>query len=124
MRLARLAPLLLLACGAAAAAPDGATLARAARAQVGVTLAYDPAYTRIPYPNGDLPRDRGVCTDVVVRAFREAGIDLQDARARGHARALRRVSRANGGCRSRTRTSTTGACQPAALVRAQHRRCR
>jgi uncharacterized protein YijF (DUF1287 family) len=77
MRLARLAPLLLLACGAAAAAPDGATLARAARAQVGVTLAYDPAYTRIPYPNGDLPRDRGVCTDVVVRAFREAGIDLQ-----------------------------------------------
>ena len=50
---------------------------RAARAQVGVTVAYDPGYTRIPYPGGDVPRERGVCTDVVVRAFRAVGIDLQ-----------------------------------------------
>jgi uncharacterized protein len=78
MRVARLvASLLLFACAAAAAAPDGGALARAARGQVGVTTAYDPAYARIAYPNGDVPRDRGVCTDVVVRAFRGVGVDLQ-----------------------------------------------
>lgn len=40
---------------------------------------YDPAYFRIPYPNGDVPSDRGVCTDVVIRAYRKMGIDLQKA---------------------------------------------
>lgn len=54
-------------------------LVRAARAQIGVTRHYDPAYVRIPYPGGDVPRDRGVCTDVVVRALRTQGIDLQRA---------------------------------------------
>ena len=48
-----------------------------ARAQVGVTLIYDPKYVRIKYPMGDIPKVRGVCTDVVVRAFRGIGIDLQ-----------------------------------------------
>lgn len=38
---------------------------------------YDPAYFRIGYPNGDVPADRGVCTDVVVRGYRKLGIDLQ-----------------------------------------------
>lgn len=38
---------------------------------------YDPAYFRIGYPNGDVPADRGVCTDVVIRAYRKLGIDLQ-----------------------------------------------
>lgn len=38
---------------------------------------YDPSYFRIPYPNGDVPADRGVCTDVVIRAYRKLGIDLQ-----------------------------------------------
>jgi len=38
---------------------------------------YDPAYYRIPYPEGDVPADRGVCTDVVIRAYRKLGIDLQ-----------------------------------------------
>lgn len=38
---------------------------------------YDPAYFSIPYPNGDVPPDRGVCTDVVIRAYRKLGIDLQ-----------------------------------------------
>lgn len=53
-------------------------LITAARAQIGVTLAYDPAYTRIPFPNGDVARNRGVCTDVVIRAYRDAhGYDLQ-----------------------------------------------
>ena len=53
------------------------TLARAAAQQVGVTLLYDPAYARLRYPNGDLPVTRGVCADVVVRAFRKIGVDLQ-----------------------------------------------
>lgn len=39
---------------------------------------YDPAYVRIAYPLGDVPRDRGVCTDVIVRAYRKMGIDLQE----------------------------------------------
>lgn len=48
-----------------------------ARRQVGVTLIYDGRYQRIEYPCGDVPIERGVCTDVVVRAFRHAGFDLQ-----------------------------------------------
>jgi uncharacterized protein len=53
-------------------------LIRAARAQIGVTLRYDPAYTTLTFPGGDVPRDKGVCTDVVIRAYRDAlGVDLQ-----------------------------------------------
>jgi uncharacterized protein YijF (DUF1287 family) len=48
-----------------------------AKRQVGVTRSYDPAYRRIAYPNGDVPRETGVCTDVVIRAYRHAGVDLQ-----------------------------------------------
>lgn len=40
-------------------------------------VVYDPVYYRIPYPNGDVPKGRGVCTDVVIRAYRKLGIDLQ-----------------------------------------------
>jgi uncharacterized protein YijF (DUF1287 family) len=40
---------------------------------------YDPAYVRLPYPMGDVPDDRGVCADTIVRAFRHAGVDLQQA---------------------------------------------
>lgn len=42
-----------------------------------VKVRYDPTYYSIPYPGGDVPADRGVCTDVVVRAYRKLGIDLQ-----------------------------------------------
>ena len=49
----------------------------AARRQVGVTLHYDPAYVVLAYPGGDVPLARGVCTDVVIRAFRAVGFDLQ-----------------------------------------------
>jgi uncharacterized protein len=49
----------------------------AARAQIGVTTTYDPAYVRLAYPGGDVPQDRGVCTDVVIRALRTQGLDLQ-----------------------------------------------
>lgn len=38
---------------------------------------YVPDYVRIPYPNGDVPSNTGVCTDVVIRAYRKLGIDLQ-----------------------------------------------
>ncbi len=40
-------------------------------------VVYDPAYFKISYPNGDVPADKGVCTDVVIRAYRKLGIDLQ-----------------------------------------------
>jgi len=45
--------------------------------QTNLTKSYDPAYVVIPYPNGDVPIEKGVCTDVVIRAFRRAGVDLQ-----------------------------------------------
>jgi len=40
-------------------------------------VSYDPGYYSIDYPNGDIPADRGVCTDVIIRAYRKLGIDLQ-----------------------------------------------
>ncbi len=40
-------------------------------------VVYDPAYFSIPYPGGDVPAGKGVCTDVVIRAYRKLGIDLQ-----------------------------------------------
>lgn len=63
----------------AAAVPAAPPLVVAARRQIGVTLLYDPAYVEIPYPGGDVPAERGVCTDVVVRALRSGGVDLQQA---------------------------------------------
>jgi uncharacterized protein YijF (DUF1287 family) len=38
---------------------------------------YDPSYFKIQYPNGDVPADKGVCTDVIVRSYRKLGVDLQ-----------------------------------------------
>jgi uncharacterized protein YijF (DUF1287 family) len=56
----------------------GQRLADAARTQVGVTLTYDPAWTHLAYPNGDVPRSTGVCADVVIRAARDGlHLDLQ-----------------------------------------------
>lgn len=40
-------------------------------------VTYDPSYFSIKYPNGDIPPDKGVCTDVIIRAYRKLGIDLQ-----------------------------------------------
>lgn len=48
-----------------------------ARAQIGVTRYYDSAYSKIDYPMGDVPLIKGVCTDVVIRALRSQGRDLQ-----------------------------------------------
>lgn len=51
----------------------------AAVEQTRYTVRYDPTYRKIPYPGGDVPLDRGVCSDVIVRAFRKVGVDLQKA---------------------------------------------
>jgi uncharacterized protein YijF (DUF1287 family) len=40
-------------------------------------VVYDPTYTAIKYPKGDVPKNKGVCTDVIIRAYRKLGIDLQ-----------------------------------------------
>lgn len=53
------------------------TIARAAEEQVGITVRYVAAYERLGYPGGDVPMERGVCSDVIVRAFRKIGVDLQ-----------------------------------------------
>ena len=50
---------------------------QAAKKQIGVTTIYDPSYVKLKFPNGDITQKRGVCTDVVVRALRKVGIDLQ-----------------------------------------------
>jgi len=61
-----------------ARADAGPSLVAAARAQIGVTTIYDPAYAQLAYPMGDVPRERGVCCDVVIRALRDAlNADLQ-----------------------------------------------
>lgn len=62
----------------AAQSSIGAALVEAARAQIGVTTIYDPAYVQLAYPMGDVSRERGVCSDVVIRALRDAlSNDLQ-----------------------------------------------
>jgi uncharacterized protein YijF (DUF1287 family) len=40
-------------------------------------VVYDPAYVVLKYPMGDVPANKGVCTDVIIRAYRKLGIDLQ-----------------------------------------------
>lgn len=62
----------------ALAGSEPSRLTDAARDQVGVTVTFDPGYVRLEFPGGDLPRDRGVSTDVVIRALRDGwGVDLQ-----------------------------------------------
>jgi uncharacterized protein YijF (DUF1287 family) len=55
----------------------GGTLAQAAVDLTKDDVTYDASYFKIPYPNGDVPADKGVCADVVIRAYRKVGIDLQ-----------------------------------------------
>lgn len=62
---------------ARAAPPDNAAIVAGAKAQIGKTLYYDGSYQKIDYPNGDVPLERGVCSDVVIRALRHSGEDLQ-----------------------------------------------
>ena len=64
--------LFFLAIISLAHADSAEKLITEARKQIGVTVRYDPAYVGLDYPKGDVPRERGVCTDVVIRAFRDA----------------------------------------------------
>ncbi len=68
--------LFLLAALAATATADS-RLPELARRQIGVTVEYDGSYERLSYPGGDVPIERGVCTDVVIRALRHLDFDLQ-----------------------------------------------
>lgn len=56
---------------------NGVKLARDAKKQIGVTTSYDPTYRKLDFPRGDVPIESGVCTDVVIRAYRLQNIDLQ-----------------------------------------------
>lgn len=56
---------------------SGDKLALDAKKQIGVTISYDPTYRQLDFPRGDVPQETGVCTDVVVRAYRLQNIDLQ-----------------------------------------------
>jgi uncharacterized protein YijF (DUF1287 family) len=56
---------------------DKDTLSASALKLTEQEVTYDPSYFLIDYPNGDIPSDKGVCTDVIIRAFRLIGIDLQ-----------------------------------------------
>ncbi len=64
-------------CSAIAQRLPFSELAHAAADLTRDRVVYDPSYFRISYPNGDVPADRGVCTDVVIRAYRKLNIDLQ-----------------------------------------------
>jgi hypothetical protein len=74
----KLFPLVALALLPMLGVAAPAELVSAARSQIGVTLYYNPAYEKLSYPGGDVPLERGVCTDVVVRAYRKVGFDLQE----------------------------------------------
>jgi uncharacterized protein YijF (DUF1287 family) len=78
-RIVFLAGLLLssLLAQAEAGDPRVEAVVQGALDQLGKTVSYDPAYVKLVYPGGDLPIERGVCSDVVIRAFRQAGVDLQ-----------------------------------------------
>ena len=67
----------LLRCATGLADDRAQRFVEAAKSQVGVTVRYDPSYQRLAFPGGDVPMDRGVCTDVIVRAYRKLGLDLQ-----------------------------------------------
>ena len=53
-------------------------IVQSARNQIGKTLRYDSAYTKLKYPMGDVPMKKGVCTDVIIRALRDQNMDLQE----------------------------------------------
>lgn len=77
MRTLVFACLFLFANLVAGQSRDALKVVTAARAQIGVTTTYDPAYSRIAYPMGDVVQSKGVCTDVVIRAYRKTGVDFQ-----------------------------------------------
>ena len=67
-----LAAAVSLSVSAAFGATNNLALVSSARSQIGVTVRYVPSYQKLAYPNGDVPREQGVCVDVVIRAMRDA----------------------------------------------------
>ena len=61
----------------AQSASYGEKIAQSAEVMVGADIQYDPSYRRLTYPWGDVPANKGVCADVVIRAYRSVGIDFQ-----------------------------------------------
>lgn len=55
----------------------GDKLSNAAISIIDPSIDYDPSYFKMEYPNGDVPKNKGVCTDVIIRSYRILGIDLQ-----------------------------------------------
>ncbi len=56
---------------------EQSSLSKSALELIKQKVTYDPSYFSIKYPNGDVPANKGVCTDVVIRAYRKVGVDLQ-----------------------------------------------
>ena len=75
--LCSLSLLLFLSVGAIAQSDFYMRLADSALTLTKQHVNYDPSYFQLDYPNGDVPADKGVCTDVIIRAYRKLGIDLQ-----------------------------------------------
>lgn len=72
--------LLLFCCALFLVATEknfGTRLSDAAVSIIDPSVNYNGKYTPIPYPNGDVAKNTGVCTDVVIRSYRKLGIDLQ-----------------------------------------------
>ena len=92
--------MLLVLVGARAVSGQGHTLPEsyaqrlvaAAVEQTRASVTYDGSYRRIAYPGGDVPADIGVCADVIIRAYRRVGVDLQVKVHEDMRRALRGVS--------------------------------
>lgn len=57
--------------------PQARRVVEDAIGQTQYTFSYDPSYVKLGYPGGDVPMDRGVCSDVIIRSFRKVGVDLQ-----------------------------------------------
>ncbi len=70
-------PFLLICIAANAQEKFSIQLSNAAKELTAQKVQYDPSYYTIPYPMGDVPSNKGVCADVVIRAYRKIGIDLQ-----------------------------------------------
>ncbi|SNQ42852.1 DUF1287 domain-containing protein [Cellulophaga lytica] len=79
MYIKNLALVLFLSCyfGFSQVSSNKTNLVKAALELTKDKVTYDPNYFSIDYPNGDVPSNKGVCTDVVIRAYRKIGVDLQ-----------------------------------------------
>jgi len=69
--------LALSSISARAESLTGAMLAKAAKQRTKHLVIYDGSYKPISYPGGDVSKNKGVCTDVLIRSYRQFGVDLQ-----------------------------------------------